>query len=115
MIFWKSVRQLYRHYRPVEVADDLDDDFSSEPVYAELETVSVAAFDQEFEEEFEEEFAAATVFDFDFDVEFEPEFEQAQFSRPISSWQHPLLPSASRPGRTSNDARPAGLGATGRQ
>jgi poly-gamma-glutamate biosynthesis protein PgsC/CapC len=73
-IFWKSVRQLYRHYRPVKEigeTDDLDDDYSSEPVHAELASVPIAVFDHEFEEEF------VAAMDFEFDVEFEHEFQEA--------------------------------------
>jgi poly-gamma-glutamate biosynthesis protein PgsC/CapC len=74
-IFWKSVRQLYRHYRPVKVVDvelDVDDDDSSEPEFAEFDRISVALFNEEF----------AAAMDFEFDAEFEPEFQQTQFQQP---------------------------------
>jgi poly-gamma-glutamate biosynthesis protein PgsC/CapC len=71
-IFWKSVRQLYRHYRPVNVVDDIDDDYSSEPESAEEVPAWTALT------EFEQDSFA----DFVFDQEFEPEFEE-QFEEPI--------------------------------
>ena len=89
-IFWKSARQLYRHYRPAKVVedmrevddtDDLDDDMP-ELVVAEVAEVAVwtplpdpeelpvpTTFEEEFEPEFETTFATV------FDREFEPEFE----------------------------------------
>ena len=86
-IFWKSARQLYRHYRPAKVVDDAQiiddtddlDDHMPEPVVAEVavwtplpdpeELVVPATFEEEFEPEFE------TIFVTLFDREFEPEFE----------------------------------------
>ncbi len=88
-IFWKSARQLYRHYRPAAVVehtdeahevDDIDDvddvlepddDTSVWTPLVEYEVVPSTAveFDEEFEPEFETTFATV------FDREFEPEFE----------------------------------------
>jgi hypothetical protein len=75
IIFWKSARQLYRHYRPIaEVVDAIEEeddlDFSSDPVEAEVEVPAVAVvvelapvlvptFEEEFEPEFDLEPAAA--------------------------------------------------------
>jgi poly-gamma-glutamate biosynthesis protein PgsC/CapC len=77
-IFWKSVRQLFRHYRPVKPIevelDEVDDDYSSEPAFAELDSVSVGDFERISVALFDEEFAAAM--DVEFDAEFEPEFQQ---------------------------------------
>jgi len=78
-IFWKTMRQLYRHFRPVEESDsaqhaieedeDLDDDYSAgvlvEVAVVEAAPVLVPASEPTFEEEFEPEFevepAAAAV------------------------------------------------------
>jgi poly-gamma-glutamate biosynthesis protein PgsC/CapC len=63
VIFWKSVRQLYRHYRPVQHVEEVDeDDYSSDVAVevdevVELEPSFVAAIEPTFEEEFEPEFA----------------------------------------------------------
>jgi poly-gamma-glutamate biosynthesis protein PgsC/CapC len=61
-IFWKSVRQLYRHYRPVEQAENVtradEDDYSSEPLvqpYVELEPAVVVATHEEIEEPSDED------------------------------------------------------------
>ena len=94
-IFWKSARQLYRHYRPAKVVedaktiddtddtDDLDDldDTMPEPAVAEVavwtplldpeELPVPATFEEEFEPEFETTFVTL------FDREFEPEFESS--------------------------------------
>ena len=75
IIFWKSARQLYRHYRPVqeavdEIEEDDDLDFAPDPVGWEVAPVEVAAvvelapvpvptFEEEFEPEFDLEPAAA--------------------------------------------------------
>ena len=96
IIFWKSVRQLYRHYRPVqevadvEEVDDLDDDYSSDvliedaPIWSPfvaLELVPVApTFEEEFEPEFETTFATVL-------FEFEPEFEE-QFDEHLEEQLH---------------------------
>ena len=90
-IFWKSARQLYRHYRPAKVieaaqdTDDLDDDLSQQ-VLADIEVAvwtplvdhdelpAAATFEEEFEPEFETTFA--TVFDREFEPEFEEQFDE---------------------------------------
>jgi hypothetical protein len=100
IIFWKSIRQLYRHFRPVqevEAAIEEDDDLDElvedvvvwsplvelEPVVAidfdkefepEFATAVVTVFDREFEPEFETSFA--TLFDFEFEPEFEEPFDE---------------------------------------
>ena len=89
-IFWKSVRQLYRHYRPAKVVDDIkitDDADDLDDAMPELAVAEVAVWtplpDAEelpvpatFEEEFEPEFETtiATVFDREFEPEFETSF-----------------------------------------
>jgi len=65
-IFWKTMRQLYRHFRPAKVDDelaedldeDLDEDLEDDPddIDVELEPVVVTATAPTFEEEFEPEF-----------------------------------------------------------
>ncbi len=101
VIFWKSIRQLYRHYRPVqevqdatEEDDDLDDVLVEDatvwsplveivPIVAptfeeefesEFATTFATVFDREFEPEFET--SAATLFDFEFEPEFEEPFDE---------------------------------------
>jgi poly-gamma-glutamate biosynthesis protein PgsC/CapC len=86
-IFWKSARQLYRHYRPAKAVEDAEvegdtDDFDFDDVLEAADDVSVwtplveyevlptgPTFDREFEPEFVT--TLATVFD----REFEPEFK----------------------------------------
>lgn len=98
-IFWKSVRQLYRHYRPVRPIDveldEIDDDYSSEPVYASFDSISVGDFESISVALFDEEFAAAM--DVDFEAEFEPEFQQ-----PVSA------PAASEPAWPEVERRRSG-------
>ena len=114
-IFWKSARQLYRHYRPAKVVehaqvmddtDDLDDDMVERVVaevavwtpFVDHDELPVApTFEEEFEPEFETTFA--TVFDREFetefettlatvlDFEFEPEFEE-QFDEHLEEQFH---------------------------
>ncbi len=116
-IFWKSARQLYRHYRPAKVVEDArvmhdtdDLDFDFDDVLELVDDVSVwtplvdheaprvaATFEEEFEPEFET--TIATVFDREFepefetsfatvfDFEFEPEFEE-QFDEHLDEQIH---------------------------
>jgi poly-gamma-glutamate biosynthesis protein PgsC/CapC len=64
-IFWKSARQLYRHYRPVKEAEDVAideddlDDYSAEAELSEAQVWTPYDFDEEFEPEFEEPATAA--------------------------------------------------------
>ena len=85
-IFWKSVRQLYRHYRPVVEADVDQDDYSSDvlvDVEAEVVLVPFDQFDEfDFETEFEPEF------ELEFEREFEPEQAAAAASPEKLGWPY---------------------------
>ncbi|MEY2401654.1 MAG: gamma-polyglutamate biosynthesis protein CapC, partial [Ilumatobacteraceae bacterium] len=94
-IFWKSARQLYRHYRPVNEAETVaqadEDDYSSEPLVelsVELEPALVVSIHEEIEAPSEED---------DLDREWRefipdrpsaeptwPEFERRKAGRPWS-------------------------------
>jgi poly-gamma-glutamate biosynthesis protein PgsC/CapC len=96
-IYWKSVRQLYRHYRPVKPIEVELDEVSSEPELADFESICVALFDEEF----------TAAMDFEFEAEFEPEFQQ---SAAATAESEPTWPEVERrqAGRRWSD-RPAAI------
>jgi poly-gamma-glutamate biosynthesis protein PgsC/CapC len=69
-IFWKSARQLYRHYRPIQDVLELEDDFDDEVE---------PTFEEEFEPEFEELVPAAA------SEAMWPEVERRKANRPWSN------------------------------
>ena len=76
IIFWKQARQLYRHYRPVQVAEETeidDDDYSSEIL--DDEPVWTSA---ELDEPLDEELVGAMErwYDEDLDDDLDKEFEE---------------------------------------